>query len=174
MRKSLKNSLLAAAAGILSFLCGCKCPCGSSELEKAKNMIRNNEAECVIVRDGKITDAERGRGVSPLLRLYDSKPGVLKDAVLVDKVIGRAASFVAISGGAKHVFGKVMSEDAAALLKKHGITTSTDLLVPRILNQKRDGLCPLEQSVQGIDDPAKALVAMRKRIAELKAQAMKK
>ena len=64
--------------------------------------------------------------------------------------------------------GEVMSEDAVKFLHAHNITTSGTLLVPRILNRKRNGLCPLEQSVAGIDDPAKALVSLKQRIATLR------
>ena len=43
-------------------------------------------------------------------------------------------------------------------------------MVPRILNRNRDGLCPLEQSVLGFDDPVAALEALRARIAEMQQQ----
>ena len=64
----------------------------------------------------------------------------------------------------RHVHGEVMSEDAAEFLKAHGVTSGCTLPVPRILNRKRDGLCPLEQSVAGIDDPEQALAALKNKI----------
>ena len=131
-------------------------------------MIRENRAECVAVQDNKIVAAERGRGVSPLLNLYDRDKALMKNAVIVDKVIGRAAAFVIIKGGASEVFGKITSQEAVDLLKKHNIPITYDLLVPRILNQKRNGLCPLEDSVKSIEDADTALKSMRKRIMELR------
>ena len=83
-------------------------------------------------------------------------------------MVGRTAAAIAICGKARHVHGEVMSEDAVKFLQKHGITTSQTLLVPRILNRKRNGLCLLEQSVAGIDAPAKALVSLKQRIATLR------
>lgn len=136
-------------------------------LDSAKKMIKNNQAECVVVKDGKIVKIERGRGVSPLLRLYDREKEIMKNAVIVDKVIGRAAAMIAICGKAEFVHGRIMSEDAQSLLKDHNIASSCELKVKRILNRKRDGLCPLEKSVEGITDPEKALAAMRKKIAQL-------
>lgn len=88
----------------------------------------------------------------------------MADAVIVDKVVGRAAAAIAICGKARHVHGEVMSEDAAEFLKAHGVTSGCTLPVPRILNRKRDGLCPLEQSVAGIDDPEQALAALKNKI----------
>ena len=131
-------------------------------------MIRENRAECVAVQGDKIVAVERGRGVSPLLNLYDRDKALMKNAVIVDKVIGRAAAFVIIKGGASEVFGKITSEDAVVLLKKHNIPVTYDLLVPRILNQKRNGLCPLEDSVKSTEDADIALKSMRKRIMELR------
>ena len=131
-------------------------------------MIAEGKAECVVIR-GSQSWRESGRGVSPLLEFYDHRaPGFLKSATVVDKVIGRAAAMIAISGGATRVHGEIMSEDAKALLESRGITVSYGTLVPRILNADKSDLCPLEKSVEGIDDPEQALTALRKRIEELK------
>lgn len=136
-------------------------------LEAARRMILDGRAECVLVKDGRILAQESG-GVSPLLTIYETRKGDMADAVIVDKVVGRAAAAIAICGKARHVHGEVMSEDAAEFLKAHGVTSGCTLLVPRILNRKRDGLCPLEQSVAGIDDPEQALAALKNKIESFK------
>lgn len=139
------------------------------QLETARKMIESNQAECVLITaDGRLVTGERGHGVSPLLALYESRQDDMAGATVVDKVVGRAAAAIAICGKVRHVHGEVMSEDAVKFLHAHNITTSGTLLVPRILNRKRNGLCPLEQSVAGIDDPAKALVSLKQRIATLR------
>ena len=140
----------------------------SPGVAEAQRMIREKRAECVLVKRGMI-ESRRGRGVMPLLDFLDHSPKHLAGAVVVDKVIGRAAAMIAIRGKARAVYGETMSEDALGLLETHGIPAAFGRLVPRILDAKRDGLCPLEQSVAGIDDPAKALRALRRRIAELQA-----
>lgn len=129
--------------------------------------IRAGKADCIVIQNGKVAALAKGRGLSPLLNLYLDNPGIFKGSVVVDKVIGRAAAFVIISGGAVQAHGELISEDAIALLKKHDISVSGSKIVPRILNRKMDGICPLEQSVLGITEPAQALTAMQKRIAEL-------
>ena len=159
--------LLCAATAMLA-LAGCCCPAtNDSAVAEARKLIADGKAECVVVRDGRVAAVERGRGVSPLLNLYTAKPDVLRGGIVVDKVIGRAAGFIIISGGAKAAHGELISEDAIALLKKHGIAVSGTKVVPRILNRRMDGLCPLEQSVLGREDPADAMAALRRRVAEL-------
>ena len=143
------------------------------ELDRAKMLIRTGKAECVLLKGGKITHIERGRGVSPLLRLYDRNPDAMRGGIIVDKVIGRAAAAIAICGGAEFVHGELMSEDAQRYLQEFNIAASHTLMVHRILNRKRDGLCPLEQSVSGISNPQQALSAMRKRIAQMMKKAPK-
>ena len=137
-------------------------------VETGRRMIAEGKAECVVIRGGRMF-SERGRGVSPLLEFHDHREaGFLRGATVVDKVIGRAAAMIAIAGGATRVHGELMSEDAKALLESRGVTVSYGTLVPRILNADRSDLCPLEKSVEGIDDPEQALTALRKRIEELR------
>lgn len=138
-----------------------------SKMEEAKKLIQDGMAECVLIKNDTIYGQERGRGVSPLLVMYDKHRGAMIGGTLVDKVIGRAAAAIAICGKVKHVHGELMSEDAVEFLNNNGITTSYTTLVHRILNRKRDGLCPLEQSVEGIDDSSSALVSLRKRIESM-------
>lgn len=138
-----------------------------SKMEEAKKLIQDGMAECVLIKNDTIYGQERGRGVSPLLVMYDEHRDAMIGGTLVDKVIGRAAAAIAICGKVKHVHGELMSEDAVEFLNNNGITTSYTTLVHRILNRKRDGLCPLEQSVEGIDDSASALVFLRKRIESM-------
>lgn len=151
---------------VLSLLCSIEIM-AQSKMEEAKKMIQDGKAECVLIKNDNIYGQERGHGVSPLLVMYDEHKEAMLNATLVDKVIGRAAAAIAICGKVKHVHGELMSEDAVEFLNNNGITTSHTSLVHRILNRKRDGLCPLEQSVEGIDNPANALVALRKRIESL-------
>jgi hypothetical protein len=140
-------------------------------VQEARALIQSGKAECVLVVNGEVFSPKSGRGVNPLLDFYEKTPQQMAGAIVVDKVIGRAAAAIAISGKAGAVYGELMSEDGAEFLQRHGITVGYTKMVPRILNQKRDGLCPLEQSVLGIDDPAKAVAALKIRIAELQAAA---
>ncbi len=140
----------------------------NSQIERARQMIAEGKAECAVIRNSRVF-TEHGRGVAPLLEFHDHREaGFLRGATIVDKVIGRAAAMIAISGGATRVHGEIMSEDGKALLESRGVTVTYGTLVPRILNADRSDICPLEKSVEGIDDPEQALTALRKRIEELK------
>ena len=162
MLKCLTAAVLFVAAGTLT------AAAQPDQFETAKKMIADGKAECVVIRGGRLYPWN-GRGVSPLLEFHDHREaGFLRGATVVDKVIGRAAAMIAIAGGAARVHGELMSEDARTLLESRGIVVSYGTLVPRILNADKSDICPLEKSVEGLDDPEQALTALRKRIEELK------
>lgn len=167
MIKSL--SILISALALSMFLSGCTSISKTEQasIQLARAMILNGRAECVLIIDGKIAITESGHGVSPLLDLYDKHGSKMKGGIIVDKVIGRAAAAIAICGQVAYVHGEVMSEDAVPFLESNGVGASGTLMVPRILNQKRNGICPLEQSVEGITNPKEALKALRAKISSL-------
>ncbi len=137
-------------------------------IDKAKAQIVEGKSKCILISNGELIDYGSKNGLSPLLTMYDTTDAALmKDGIIVDKVIGKAAASIAVLAKVRHVHGETMSEDGKEYLEKHNISTSATLMVPKILNRTRDGLCPLEASVQGIDKAEDALAAIRKKIAEL-------
>lgn len=161
-------------AAALSFMIASAVAAGPDGFpEEARRLILDGKADCVVVTGGEMRTG-RGRGVSPLLAFHDRGAGVLRGATVVDKVIGRAAAAILISGGARSVHGLTMSADGKAYLEAHGIAASCDRLVPRILNADRTGLCPLEQAVAGKEKPEEALAALRLKIEDLRAAAKRK
>ncbi len=133
----------------------------------AKNLILNQKATCVVIKNNKILNIETGRGVKPVIALYEQ--GILQDAAVVDKIIGKAAAMVLVLGGVKSCYGLTMSRTAAAYLASHGVAVEYGTLTEHIINRKGDGICPMEQTVAEIDDPAEALTALKNKIAELSA-----
>lgn len=76
-----------------------------------------------------------GKWLYPLFDLEDylkEHPGLLKQATVWDKVIGKAAALLILRMGGSRVHGALMSELAADALEKAGVAHSFDLLVHRI------------------------------------------
>jgi len=117
---------------------------------------------CVAAKDGVIVAQERGRGILPLLKLLSD--GKLAHALVVDKVVGRAAAAICIAGKAKKVHAGMMSVEAASLLRAHGIEASADKTVPKILNRDLTDGCPMEQTVEGMDNPAAMVEALKAKV----------
>lgn len=94
------------------------------------------------------------RGVKDLLTLVTESPEVLRDALIADKAVGKAAAACMAVGGVRHVHADVMSEPALALLQAHGVKAEYGQLVDHIINRAGTGWCPMEQLSRDIDDPA--------------------
>lgn len=124
----------------------------SELLSEMKSLVEKGEASCVAARDGVIVGKASGKGLKPILELLDRR--ALAHALVVDKVVGRAAAAVCIVGKAKKVHAVLMGADALALLKAHGVEASAEKTVPKILNRDLSGGCPMERKVEGVDDPS--------------------
>ena len=114
---------------------------------------------CVVAKDGVIVARETGRGISPALKLLSE--GKLDGALVVDKVVGRAAAAIFIAGKTRKLHASIMSADAAAFLKEHRVVATADKIVPVILNSDMTDGCPMEYVVNGIDDPAEMVKALK-------------
>lgn len=129
----------------------------SAVMEEALRLIETGKESCVVVRDDAIVYTASGRGVSPLLALYKNAPEKLRGAFVLDAVIGKAAAAILILGGARGVYGKIMSAAARDYLAARDIPAEYGSLVENITNRSGDGLCPLERSVLEIHDPGECL-----------------
>ena len=94
------------------------------------------------------------RGVKDLLSLVQHQSDVLRNAVVADKAVGKAAAACMVRGGIKQVHADVMSEPALALLHTHGVITSYGQLVHHIINRAGTAWCPMERLSRAESDPA--------------------
>ncbi|MBO7721593.1 MAG: DUF1893 domain-containing protein, partial [Kiritimatiellae bacterium] len=117
-------------------------------------------AAAVAARDGVIVGVEEGRGIGPLLRLMDA--GKLRRAVVMDKVVGRAAAAVCACGGARKVHTMLAAKGAADILSQRGIELTAEKTVDMILNNDKTGGCPMEKAVAGLDQPEIMIESIRK------------
>lgn len=177
MRYVLMTGLVIVVAGALSGCVCCKfggCPVGNQRremqaIETARQKILAGKAGCVIIKNGKIVHDENGRGIAPILDVYRQQTDKMKDSILVDKVIGKAAAMVAICGKVKYVHAELICDSAVDILQKNNIKVTWTLRVKDILNRRRNGLCPMEQTVLNISDPAEGVKALEAAVAKMKA-----
>lgn len=136
-----------------------------SALRSAVNLISEGSASCVVIRDNTIVKTEYDRGIGPILRLYES--GVLKNAFVVDKIIGKAAAMVLTQAGVRGCYGMTMSKAALQWLKSHDVTVEYETCVDVIMNRAGNGICPMEQTVKDSSDAGEAILLLRKKMEEL-------
>jgi hypothetical protein len=104
--------------------------------------------------------------VKPLVR-WLSENAQVQGYCAADKVVGKATAYLYVLLGVREVWAAVMSEAAAEVLHRHGITASQDKLVPNIINRAGTGICPFEEAVLDIQTPEDALTAIREKMAAM-------
>ena len=117
--------------------------------------ILHNEALTLVIKSSN-GDIHRftQRGVKDLLTLVQHQPDVLRNAIVADKAVGKAAAACMIVGGIKQVHADVMSDPALALLQTHGVIAGYNELVHHIINRAGTDWCPMERLSRGESDPA--------------------
>ena len=110
-----------------------------------------------------ITSGEQG--IRPPLLCLRENPVILKDAVVSDKVIGKAAALLFAYGGVRSIWAQRMSEAAIAFLTNAGIAFDYAERVEVILNRDGSDICPMERRALGIDSPAEAFRVFNEVIA---------
>lgn len=139
----------------------------SRRSEVTARLYREN-ASCVVEKGGVFYTSELF-GIKPLMQFLRQDRRFFEGAAVADKVIGKAAAMLLADSGVQEVFGAVMSESAAAFLKSCGIPFGYCELVPMIENRTHTGMCPMEETVQGLQNPADAFAVLEKTIARLMA-----
>lgn len=124
------------------------------------------ERTCVVVwpkETGKEPFISEAKGIRPLMEILESGENVLSDASIADKVIGKAAAFLAVYGGAKDVYAKVISQAAHQVFVDAGLPCEYEKAVPYIINRAGTGRCPMESAVWDIKDAKEAYEILKEK-----------
>lgn len=132
--------------------------------EKAKKLL-NTGCTCAACRGSERIQTDE-RGVAPLLRWLDEGVDLMGFSV-ADNAVGTAAAMLYCLLGVRRVYGRVMSVGAVKILRSQGIETGWEYLTEAILNRRKNGLCPIETALRGIEDPDEGLVIIRSTLKKL-------
>lgn len=128
-----------------------------------------SEPTCLILRGDKEIYASERRGIAPLIELIESGQEV-KGCTAYDKIVGKAAALLYAVLGVAEVRADVLSKKAAGIFQKYRIAFCYKTLAKSIINRAGDGVCPMEQTVENIDDPQKAFPALKAKMKQLQAK----
>ncbi len=81
----------------------------------------------------------------PLMEYIETCAPYEKDVTVLDRVVGNAAAFLLAKILCRETYGELGSEFAAETLKQLGISYRFDETVPHIMNNRQDGMCPMEE-----------------------------
>ena len=116
--------------------------------------LRREELNLIIVKEDTTLFTSSEEGMKPLFEAIN-RVGVftLEDAIVIDKIVGKAAALLISYFKAKEVHCIVLSTKGRTILDNHRITHYEEKLTPEIMNRRGTGLCPFERAVRDVDDP---------------------
>lgn len=124
----------------------------------AIDQLNNSEYKLVVVKDNEIKYRSKEESVGSIVDLLDSNPGLLKNSIVADKIIGRAVAMVCDYGEVNFCYGSIISNGAVDVFEKANIPYKAKKEVKFIKNRDNTDLCPIEkltltveQSKDGID-----------------------
>ena len=137
-----------------------------TDLERAAALLAQGDDTCVLCR-GDARYHSSLRGVQYLMQLIEA--GVeLTGFSAADKVVGKATAMLFVKCGVAAVHAGVISKAAEEMLARYGILYTFDTRTERIVNRAGTGMCPMEQAVWELEDPALAPGAIRAAMARLR------
>ncbi len=92
------------------------------------------------------------KGIGPILNPMKENVDFFKDAIVCDKVIGKATAMLLVLSGVKFIFAYTMSKKAIDILNLYHIEHDYHNVVEYIINRDNTGMCPMEETVYDIDD----------------------
>ena len=134
----------------------------------AVTAIQNGEASVVVVKRRKVIYKAFGNGVAALIDLYENHKGILKNAYVIDNVIGRGAAIILAKGKVKGVYTLLLSKKAISVLEDRGIKYSCNEETEHIINRSKTDMCPIEKAVIDETDLELGYEKIKVRLEELK------
>lgn len=135
-------------------------------LSRLRGRLEREDLTCIVQKGDRILTSRR-RGIRPLLE-WIAQGEDLRGASAADKIVGKAAALLYVLMGVNEVFAGTLSESGLAVLTRKGIRVEYAVLTPHIVNRAGTGLCPMEETVLAVDDPAAAYVALREKAEKLR------
>lgn len=105
--------------------------------------LHDEHCSLVVLHDGKIHTYSQ-KGIKDLFYLLEKEPETLYESKVADKVVGKAAAGLLVSGNVTEIYADIISAQALPLIENAGIKLTYGKKVDHIRNQVGDDWCPME------------------------------
>lgn len=129
-------------------------------------ILHEGNGHSLVIKNGNNIQVFNGRGITDLLQLLDNKPELLKGASVADKVVGKAAAALMITGRIKELHADLISRPALELLASTPIKVTYDTITEYIINRMNTGICPMEAACKDCNTPDECITEIKKRIVQ--------
>jgi Domain of unknown function (DUF1893) len=136
------------------------------DIDLARSLLEEEKWNLVIVKAGQVLFSSRERGVAPFFQAVQSRGKSLHNAAVADRIVGLAVAMLCLYARIASVYAGIASQGALDMLKKKGVTVSSQSVVPYISNYDGTDLCPFEKLAGSCQKPSQLLTALQSLFAE--------
>ncbi|MEM5772795.1 MAG: DUF1893 domain-containing protein [Candidatus Aenigmatarchaeota archaeon] len=126
------------------------------DLNLAKKKLKENNLTLAIAKNGEIIFESNSEGIKDLIKAIDLFKKELNGAALADKIVGKAVALLCLYSKISSVFAETISMLALQTLEDSKIFVEYEKIVPKILNKRKDDICPFEKISLSLNSPSKA------------------
>ena len=127
----------------------------------------NNEDLTLVAQIQDTIYTSKLKGIAPLINPMKENQLFFKDAIVVDRVIGKAAAMLLALSQVQYIYAYVLSRKAREILDAYKIDYDYEKLADYIVNREHNGMCPMEKTVYDMTDLNEALAALIQKQEEL-------
>lgn len=113
--------------------------------KKLLDLLHNGQHSLVVERNNVVSTFDT-KGIATLLQIVNGGSDALRGAVVVDKVVGKAAAALMVLGGVVELHAVLISDGALRLLDGTDIKVSYDRRTDHIVNRDGTDWCPMEKA----------------------------
>ena len=121
--------------------------------KKKLKILEQEELSIIIEKNGEIVFQSYDPMLKPLFTCLKEKKFLLKDSIVYDKIVGRAAAYLCIIGRVKKIYTPLASESAIKVLKENNIKLRALKTIPLIMNKDNTDTCPMEKLATSCNSP---------------------
>jgi len=136
------------------------------DIELARSLLEEEKWHLVIVKGGQVFYSSRERGIAPFFRAVQSMGKSLHNAVVADRIVGLAVAMLCLHARIISVYASIASQGALDMLKRQGLTVSSQNAVPYISNYDGTDLCPFEKLAGSCQRPSQLFAALQSLFAQ--------
>jgi len=134
------------------------------DLDIAENVLKKNNDNLVIAKNGRVLFETNSPGIRGLLTAMEKIGKELKGSAVADKIVGGAAAQLCAYSNVINVFAVTLSQSGKDVLEKNNIGYKYENFVPHILNFKKTDLCPFEKLVTECNSPEEAYERLKQSV----------
>lgn len=123
-----------------------------TNLEIVKQKLYEKNASLVVLyANGECKEYYKNR-INDIKDILKENKLALKDAIIADKVIGKVAGTILTVAGVKEIYADVMSKYAIPVLEENLIKYEYKTLTEYVINNAKNGMCPMENKYKDEKD----------------------